>query len=89
MTENDFWEIIHKARDESQGICEPMAKQIHERLLGCSAEDVRYFHNTLKLYENAADKKMLWNAAAVMQNGCSDDGFTDFKRWVISRGKDK
>ena len=88
MTENDFWEIIHKARDESQGICEPMAKQIHERLSECSAEDVRYFHNTLKLYENVADKKMLWNAAAVMQNGCSDDGFTDFKRWVISRGKD-
>ena len=88
MTENEFWEIIHKARDESHGICEPMAKLIQERLLECSVEDIRYFHNTLKLYENAADKKMLWDAAAVMQNGCSDDGFIDFRRWVISRGKD-
>ena len=30
----------------------------------------------------------LWTAASLMCDGCSDDGFTDFRAWLIAQGKD-
>ena len=30
----------------------------------------------------------LWNAASIMCNGCSDDGFIDFRGWLIAQGRD-
>lgn len=30
----------------------------------------------------------MWGAAYIIEGGCSDDGFTDFRSWLISRGRD-
>jgi hypothetical protein len=30
----------------------------------------------------------LWGAAYIIEGGCSDDGFTDFRSWLISMGRD-
>ena len=31
---------------------------------------------------------LMWAAAAQIRNGCSDDGFEDFRRWLIGLGRE-
>ncbi len=35
----------------------------------------------------AANLIDLWGAAVLIQGGCSDDGFRDFRAWLVSRGR--
>jgi len=35
-----------------------------------------------------AYRRDLWAAAYIIAAGCSDDGFTDFRNWLISMGRD-
>src|SRR5205085_11205618 len=44
--------------------------------------EVRYDNLIRKAYHYD-----LWGAAFVIQRGCSDDGFWDFRSWLVSRGK--
>ena len=47
------------------------------------------FHDILHAYEDLADKFGLWDAAGVMKEyGCSDDGFIDFRAWLIAQGRE-
>ena len=39
-------------------------------------------------YRAAAYKYGLWSAASIMCNNCTDDGFTDFRGWLIAQGRD-
>ena len=52
-------------------------------------EDVLQFHNLVYSYRDAAYKYGLWTAAGIlMETGCSDDSFSDFRMWLIAQGKD-
>ena len=47
------------------------------------------FHDILQAYEDLADQYGLWDAASVIKEyGCSDDGFIDFRAWLIAQGKE-
>lgn len=35
----------------------------------------------------AANRLDLWGAATLIQGGCSDDGFRDFRAWLVGRGR--
>ena len=35
----------------------------------------------------AANRLDLWGAAYLIQGGCSDDGFRDFRCWLVGRGR--
>jgi hypothetical protein len=35
----------------------------------------------------AANKIDLWGAACLINGGCSDDGFRDFRAWLVGRGR--
>ena len=39
-----------------------------------------------KLYGDAC-RNDLWAVAYVVMGGCSDDGFMDFRKWLVTRGK--
>ena len=52
-------------------------------------EDVLQFHNLVYSYRDAAYKYGLWTAAGIMMEaGCSDDSFSDFRMWLIAQGKE-
>lgn len=51
-------------------------------------EQAHHFHDILHGYQDLAYKYGLWNAASIMCNGCSDDGFIDFRSWLIAQGRD-
>ena len=39
-------------------------------------------------YRAAAYKHGLWSAASILCDGCTDDGFIDFRGWLIAQGRD-
>lgn len=62
---------------------------IKAQLLGMSPEQSLQFHDILHGYSWAANKYGLWTAASIMkENGCTDDGFIDFRAWLIAQGKE-
>ena len=62
---------------------------IKQQLFYMTPEDVLQFHNLVYSYRDAAYKYGLWTAAGIlMETGCSDDSFSDFRMWLIAQGKD-
>lgn len=50
---------------------------------------VQDFHNIMHGYQDLAYQYGLWTAASLMcDGGCSDDGFIDFRAWLIAQGRE-
>lgn len=94
MAEDRFWEIIEESLttavegsddlEEQQKIQEEALAQGLRKL---SWQGVLEFANRFDQLHAQAYRQDLWCAAYIMNGGCSDDGFIDFRRWVISRGR--
>ncbi|HHQ6600568.1 TPA: DUF4240 domain-containing protein [Serratia fonticola] len=52
-----------------------------------SPEELIAFKKRFTELHNQAYRWDLWAAAYIMGGGCSDDGFMDFRDWLISRGQ--
>ncbi len=52
-----------------------------------SQADLVAFYNFFEENKQLSYKWDLWAAAYTIQGGCSDDGFIDFRAWLIMRGK--
>lgn len=86
MDKNQFWKSIDSACEVSgggKGMYEPLLKT----LSAMEPQDVIHWQQIFDEYMELADKQKLWGAAAVMHHGCSDDGFMDFRGWLIAQGK--
>jgi hypothetical protein len=84
MTEPDFWKLIEstKKSDPDEHV---------ERLVGKLAKmDTKEILAFGKVWATLHDKAYtwpLWGAAYLMNGGCSDDGFIDFRSWLILKGE--
>lgn len=58
------------------------------KLMKFSASDIVDWHNIKSLYMDLAYRNNLWAACAATHSHCSDDGFIDFRSWLISQGKE-
>ena len=88
MNKEIFWEIMLDTNRESDG--EPSVQQelIEEELNQLSPKEIIDFDNIFtELFFEAYDWK-LWAAAYIINGGCSDDCFIDFRGWLIGQGKD-
>ncbi len=89
MDEQKFWDLIQSAHIQSNGDMDGKSQVIKESISKLSTEDATVF---LDIFDSMMDKAYswpLWGAAYVINGGCSDDSFTDFRSSLISRGKDK
>lgn len=59
-----------------------------ERLISMGPEQAQNFHNIVHGYQDLAYQYGLWTAASILCDGCTDDGFLDFRAWLIYQGKD-
>lgn len=87
MTIEEFWRLIETADEQSQG---DMARkcEIVQGAVGVMSPDTaiafsRHFDEAM----NRAYTWGLWGAAYVMNGGCGDDTFSDFRASLVSRGK--
>ena len=89
MSKEYFWELIAGAKKVCGTDLEASAVWMKQQLLHMTPTDVLIFHNLLYSYRDAAYKYGLWTAAGIfMERGCSDDGFFDFRMWLIAQGRE-
>lgn len=92
MTEDEFWRIVDDVAAQSKASSDTFAARVallEERLLGLDPQSVEAFAMHFSRLQMAAYRWDLWGAAYVLGAGCSDDGFGDFRTWLISMGRQR
>jgi hypothetical protein len=87
-----FWKIVESSRSlmdpsRADGNMERQLEELRKLLLRLPVEEITGFRNRLLERMDAAFHWDLWGAAYIIAGGCSDDGFTDFRGWLISMGQ--
>lgn len=85
INKDTFWALIGQAKEHPGGPSE----WLMEQLMGLGPEQAKRFDTMVRVYMDLAYQYGLWSAASVMeQYGCSDDGFIDFRGWLVGQGKE-
>ena len=88
MDEDDFWKLIETSKMNSQGNYEKQQDELADELIKLDAIDILKFDNRFRTFRGNAYKWELWGAAYIMNGGCSDDCFSDFRGWLIGQGNE-
>jgi len=78
LTKDEFWGIISRS-DNGKNLSGELRQLSEDELFGY----LYWWH----YFSRQAYKQELWAVAYVVIGYCSDDAFTDFRNWLISRGK--
>jgi hypothetical protein len=87
MSEQAFWGIIEDVRDASHHIADRTEK-LRETLSNLPIDEIEQFAKLFEARLSEAYTWDLWALAYIAFGGCSDDGFNDFRAWLISEGKE-
>ncbi len=82
-----FWDKIEKARNIASNNYEIQCQKLVALLKTESPEYIMQFN---EIFNDKLDKAYtwkLWAAAYVINGGCSDDAFIDFRSWLIGQGE--
>jgi hypothetical protein len=79
-----FWKVIEESyRPDGADRFEALKA----RLADLSDADLVAFQARFDELLDAANRIDLWGAAYLVNGGCSDDGFHEFRAWLIGRGR--
>lgn len=85
ITKDTFWELIAQAKERPGG----PGEWLIEQLVDMGPEQAKKFDDIAHAYIDLSDQYGLWTAASVIERGgCTDDGFIDFRTWLVAQGKD-
>jgi len=86
MTEEQFWELIEKS---GQGAldCESQAHQLKQILCDLTPSQIIEFDRIFLQKRIEAYRWDLWGVAHLIFSYCSDDGFEDFRCWLVGQGQ--
>ena len=88
MNEEQFWYIIDASRDTASGNRKAQTRNLRKQLRALSRDEVEQFEKLFTDFERRAYRPDLWDVAIEVMGGfCSDDGFWDFRYWLVSKGK--
>jgi hypothetical protein len=89
LNEDQFWQLIQSAIPaEDEYSREEHFRRYEDAVSGLGDDDLIDFariHRTLSLQ---AHGHPLWNAAYIINTGCGDDDFENFKAGLIARGRE-
>lgn len=89
MDRDAFWSLIAETKRECGQNMDASFQHLAERLTALGPQQAQDFHDILHGYHDLARQYGLWSAATLMcENGCTDDGFIDFRMWLIAQGKE-
>jgi hypothetical protein len=86
MNQQQFWDIIQDSL--RAGNAEDQLDFLSDKLESFSKEDLLEFDYIFRQLHEECYNWDLWAAAYTIQGGCSDDGFIDFRSWLVVQGKD-
>ena len=89
MNKEQFWRIVDDVRSSAdprdQGA---VLFALQEQLRKLPSAEIMEWQEIFQFYDDAAYRDELWAASGAMGAHCSDDGFMDFRSWLISQGRD-
>lgn len=89
MDKDIFWKIIDEVNSEvDHNNQEAIIDATEEKLMKISSNDIVDWHNIKATYMDLAYRNNLWAACAATRSHYTDDGFIDFRSWLVSRGKE-
>ncbi len=86
MEQEQFWDIIE--RSLKAGNTGEQIEFVSTVLGRLTKDDIVGFDYFFRKYQEAAYTWSLWAAAYTIHGGCSDDGFNDFRAWLVYRGRE-
>ena len=87
MNEAIFWDIMLNTKQGSKGDPDIQQDLISAKLKQHTPEQIIEFDNIFRALLNIAYDWKLWAAAYIINGGCSDDCFLDFRGWLIAQGE--
>jgi hypothetical protein len=88
MRTDDFWAVIDRATADRPGSPAEVAKRAAADLATRDPEEIVAWDRHLGKVMAASGKEDLWAAAYLINGGCSEDGFDNFRGWLIAHGRD-
>ncbi|KAF2509093.1 DUF4240 domain-containing protein [Flavobacterium foetidum] len=91
LTEDKFWQIIETSLKTNNNLYPTLDEQqevLVSELKNLSIKEIVAYECIFGDLENKAYRQDLWAVAYIVMGGCSDDGFMDFRNWLITRGRD-
>lgn len=85
--EEMFWGLVERVRLRAGGDESELATLLREDLRLMSVEQLVQFERCFLRADLAAYSMRLWDAAYIIDSGCSDDGFAYFRTWLIWQGR--
>ncbi len=87
MDAASFWELINKTREAAGGDPRKQHDLLINELAQLPENEILSFDEIFRDLMDEAYAAELWEAAYVIDCGCSDDGFSSWREWLIGRGK--
>jgi Protein of unknown function (DUF4240) len=87
MDEDGFWKIVQIANDGSGGDMDRKCSALRQQIAALQKDEPLGFAQQFDAMMDKAYNWPLWGAAYVINGGCSDDSFADFRASLISRGR--
>lgn len=81
-----FWRLIGSARADADNDTERQSELLEERLSKLPPRQIVRFQQIRRQMDERAYTWDIWGAAYVIDDGCSDDCFRDFRAYLISLG---
>jgi Protein of unknown function (DUF4240) len=87
MNDTAFWQLIADTRADAGNATDKQSNLLEQRLRRLPAKQIAEFERIRQGLERRAYSYELWGAAYVIEDGCSDDCFRDFRGYLISLGR--
>jgi hypothetical protein len=87
MDRTAFWNLIERTRKKSGGEQDRQMDALREELEALAPVEIVDFQTHFDTLRAESYDWDLWGAAFSIRGGCSDDGFIDFRSWLISQGR--
>jgi hypothetical protein len=87
MNEATFWQLISETRRAADNDTDEQSHLLEERLSKLPAEEILGFERIRQRLDRLAYTWDIWGAAYVIEDGCSDDCFRDFRGYLIFLGQ--
>lgn len=85
--ETAFWRLIAQTRSAADNDTGRQSGLLEDRLTELSPSAIIEFAKIRHRLDRRAYTFRLWGAAAVIEDGCSEDCFRDFRAYLISLGR--
>lgn len=88
MTVDQFWNLIDRVHSVSEGDMDKKCALLKQELLNLPVAEVLSWQAHFDEAIDTAYTWPLWGVAYIMNGGCSDDSFMDFRATLISIGRE-